>query len=465
MIIAISCSFLGSRAQLTLGPEPEVGKKCPNFELDTIDFYSKKKVKLEDFKGKWLILDFWAKNCSSCISSFPKISKLQKELQDTVQFVMVTYDDTEHEHRQMYANYHKALHLQMPSAFAGTLNWKTDISTGLWHQFNIGLLPHTIMIDPNGIVRAITSGGVNESKLKDLIRGKEVQFSKPSFAREKKEEKDLLKFDQRIPFEVNGNGAPDSDFMYRSLFSKWRPEIPSSLDRDIIPDSYTINHRKNLGRYEAVGVDLITIYKAAFFGTVSTSRDSALRDTYWPKPILQLTDSSIFQIDHAIGKNLFCYSLVVPKTKATKQFMMDVMQSDLQHYLGFDAKIEIKEMPYWRLIVTTNKTKTKIKALDSLAKDSYDEIYGAGQGGIFKSYSMKSLVALISHYTGFESDAGRAFIVDETGIKGKIDLTVHWFVNDLSGIRQALQKNGLDIVPGKKEMKVLVIRDPKPTIN
>jgi hypothetical protein len=40
---------------------PEVGKPCPDFTLNNVAYYSKKKVSLNDFKGKWLILDFWNK--------------------------------------------------------------------------------------------------------------------------------------------------------------------------------------------------------------------------------------------------------------------------------------------------------------------------------------------------------------------------------------------------------------------
>ncbi|HVZ96308.1 MAG TPA: redoxin domain-containing protein, partial [Chitinophagaceae bacterium] len=71
--------------------EPEVGKPCPPFFLKRIDYYTKKTASLDDFEGKWLVLDFWAKNCSGCIASFPAIKKEQQELKDKLQFVMITY--------------------------------------------------------------------------------------------------------------------------------------------------------------------------------------------------------------------------------------------------------------------------------------------------------------------------------------------------------------------------------------
>jgi hypothetical protein len=53
---------------------PEVGKPCPDFTLHNIEYYSKKEASVKDFRGKWLILDFWNKGCGACIASFPKIN-------------------------------------------------------------------------------------------------------------------------------------------------------------------------------------------------------------------------------------------------------------------------------------------------------------------------------------------------------------------------------------------------------
>ena len=50
-------------------------------------------------------------------------------------------------------------------------------------------------------------------------------------------------------------------------------------------------------------------------------------------------------------------------------------------------------------------------------------------------------------------------IVDETGIGYNIDLTLEFIPFDFDSVKRALEKKGLDIVQGEKEMDVLVIRD------
>jgi len=44
---------------------------------------------LSAFKGKLLILDFWATWCAPCIASFPKMKMLQQKYQKDLQVILV----------------------------------------------------------------------------------------------------------------------------------------------------------------------------------------------------------------------------------------------------------------------------------------------------------------------------------------------------------------------------------------
>jgi len=67
----------------------EVGKPCPDFTFSNVANSQKHELNFNDFRGKWLVLDFWHKGCSACIGSFSKHNKEQIEFKDNIQFLLV----------------------------------------------------------------------------------------------------------------------------------------------------------------------------------------------------------------------------------------------------------------------------------------------------------------------------------------------------------------------------------------
>ena len=67
----------------------QVGTKAAGFSLKNTDG---KSVKLSDFKGKIVILDFWATWCPPCRKGIPDLISLQKEYNGKVQVVGISVD-------------------------------------------------------------------------------------------------------------------------------------------------------------------------------------------------------------------------------------------------------------------------------------------------------------------------------------------------------------------------------------
>lgn len=53
--------------------EIKIGQKCPEVFLKNIINYDRNEIRLSDFRGKLVILDFWSTSCSACIQAFSKI--------------------------------------------------------------------------------------------------------------------------------------------------------------------------------------------------------------------------------------------------------------------------------------------------------------------------------------------------------------------------------------------------------
>lgn len=80
------------------GNEPEnntvnhssyVSDKAPDFSLKSVDG---KIVKLSDFKGKVIILDFWATWCPPCRKGIPDLISIQNEYKNDVVVIGVSLD-------------------------------------------------------------------------------------------------------------------------------------------------------------------------------------------------------------------------------------------------------------------------------------------------------------------------------------------------------------------------------------
>ena len=119
------------------------GKVAPEFSFPTPD--GKKKLGPQDFKGKILVLDFWASWCRPCRASFPEMKKLYAEYHKKgVEILGITNDSRKD-------NWLKALEedqlpwLQVIDEFP-IRNRPAKIAT----LYAIPYLPTLMLIDPDG---------------------------------------------------------------------------------------------------------------------------------------------------------------------------------------------------------------------------------------------------------------------------------------------------------------------------
>ncbi len=111
-------------------------KKAFNFELNGING---KQVKLADYKGKVVIVDFWATWCPPCRRGIPDLIDIQKEFKDSVVVVGISVDrDT----KKDVVPFAKKMGINYPVAYA-------DMEV-IQKFGGIQAIPTSFIIDQNG---------------------------------------------------------------------------------------------------------------------------------------------------------------------------------------------------------------------------------------------------------------------------------------------------------------------------
>lgn len=132
---------------------------------------------LSDFKGKYVILDFWASWCVPCRQSFPHMIKLYNTYKDKgLEVICISDDDRNHDawrtaiEKDNISMWHHTLRgLDMDKRMRNEEN-ENDISD----KFGIHSLPTKLLIDPEGLIIGRYVGNDEEdnsldSKLKEVF--------------------------------------------------------------------------------------------------------------------------------------------------------------------------------------------------------------------------------------------------------------------------------------------------------
>ncbi len=90
MLLAVMVMFcLWGNAQKPILKPLAIGDNVSDLIFSNLINYHKQTAVLSDFKGKLVVLDFWATWCTNCLKVFPKLQKIQAELSGNVQVILI----------------------------------------------------------------------------------------------------------------------------------------------------------------------------------------------------------------------------------------------------------------------------------------------------------------------------------------------------------------------------------------
>lgn len=422
---------------------PEIGKTAPFFELKNIGNFPKKSVTSTSLKGRYVILDFWNKNCVSCVQSFPKLNQVHELYKDKLDLILV---GTEEEGiKQMFQTFAVKQNLKFPFAYNYEL-YKGFVAGGG--------APHTVWIDDKGIVQVISYGNeLTKSNIEAFLSDKRFSFRDKSHAALAKRE--LNSYDYSTPFLIDANGGDEykNNFKYRALITEFIPGTPkmgwpvNQLFR--FPFGITQDSRVLFEGSES----LEALYRFAFTGYLQWSNYDTIYKYVYPKIILEMEDSSLFR---SADSGQYVYSLVAPKMHWSATYLMESMQNDLKRYFGYDARMESRIFSYLKIVATDKVEKLKTKGEKTSLKTDY--IMYKGINCPLNSFFQSSLGKL--NY--WETLGKVPVIINETGIDYNVDIDVKINCTDWKDVQKVFKELGFEFVAAEKEFKVLVIRDRKP---
>ena len=122
------------------------GEAAPDFTLPTLDG---KKVSLSDYRGRYVVIDFWASWCPDCRRDAPDMVKLYNTFKKNgVEFLGVSFDTN----KDSWQNCVNKLGIEYRQA--GSLQRMKESAVA--QAYHIGWIPTVYVVDPQGKVALAT---------------------------------------------------------------------------------------------------------------------------------------------------------------------------------------------------------------------------------------------------------------------------------------------------------------------
>lgn len=156
-------SAAAMRAEFAIKRTERVGKP---FELAFTDVISGKQMTMKDFKGKIVVIDFWATWCPPCVANMPHLKEIYAQYKDKgVEFIGISLDEPEKDgglkELKTFVEQNK---ITWPQYYQGG-GKESAFSMG----WNIISIPHMFVIDPDGNLHSANAEMQLETMIPEMI--------------------------------------------------------------------------------------------------------------------------------------------------------------------------------------------------------------------------------------------------------------------------------------------------------
>ena len=126
------------------GEAPEIGKRAPDFQLNTLDGQS---ITLSELKGRPVLVNFWATWCGPCRGEMPYLQQIYEEWPaDELVLLTVNVADSPSQVEEFMQS--------QGLSFTVLLDSGADVA----QRYNVRGIPTTFFIDKDGVIQEIKIG-------------------------------------------------------------------------------------------------------------------------------------------------------------------------------------------------------------------------------------------------------------------------------------------------------------------
>jgi uncharacterized protein (TIGR03435 family) len=347
---------------------------------------------LQSFAGKAIILDFWATWCGPCISSMPKYEGFQKKYNAELQVIGITHEKIKRIERFVR---------NRPVGFMLVV----DTASALRTYFDYRTIPHVVLIDKLGLIKAITSSeNVTEEVIRDLIAGKDLSLPL---------KKDRLDFNLEEYF----NAATDTHEAF-------------NLQPGVL----------GVGSMSKVGQDN---FEKRRLSIVNLTIDGLYRMAYHVSYFRTVVDLDPKTVEYSDIKNRYCLDVIVPKAGDD---IYAYMQQQLPKHFDIKARWEKRKMSV--MVVRRNQNPMTFEV-----SSEQSDYYGASSNHI-NGNGIK-ISALAEYFESF--GIFNMPVVDETNVSGRYNIHLEWQPEKKGDMIDVFRKAGIELVKEEREIDVLVL--------
>ena len=402
----------------------QVGDQVPeSFWQQEHSFFANGKTtkqNLAAYKGKLLVLDFWATWCAPCVAALPKVDSLNQAFKDQVQILSVSYQSEK----------------ELTPLAAKLPKLKTLLNERYLHQlFPHVYLPHLVWINAEGKVLAITGQeALNASKLIAALNG--IAPNTPTKA------DTMIAFDKKQWLLAQQHPNVNKQFVFSSTLTKHLPGFTA------FSSFKQLDSNKGY-RFVATNYSILGLLVFAHSDLGISNFSYVINEV--KEPIQLIADRKTTDLKVWNKLHTYNFEFAAAEQLASKQAdFFALMRRQLAFYFpAYRSELVMRKKQCWALTATGPLT-----ALVSKNDSSYFKKDASGY--YIRNFSLKNFVKMLNMNTFQKSEIP---LVDDTHFTERISMDVIANMSDIVDINRALANYHLKFVQKEMEVPYLLVSD------